>query len=84
MFRHTGEYFIDREGIAVASMLSLQTASVVIRPEGSDDVQGEVPLPLTRDYFEALAPTKPKSARSPLRASSRKLGSVGTGTMGTA
>ena len=41
----------------------------------------EVPLPLTRDYFEALTPTIPKSARSPPRASSRKVGRVGTGTV---
>ena len=44
----------------------------------------EVPLPLIRDYFEALTPTIPKSARSPLRANSKKLGSVGTVTMGAA
>ena len=37
----------------------------------------EVPLPLTRDYFEALE--NPKRASSPLRAKSRYIGMAGTG-----
>ena len=42
----------------------------------------EVPLPLTRDYFEALTPETPKRASSPLIAINRIAGRVGTGTEG--
>ena len=42
----------------------------------------EVPLPLTRDYFEALTLENPKRASSPLIAINRIAGRVGTGTDG--
>ena len=44
----------------------------------------EVPLPLTRDYFDVLTLDNPRRPSSPLRTISRKLGSVGTGTEGAA
>ena len=44
----------------------------------------EGPLPLIKDYFEALTLQNPKRASSPLRTISRIVGRVGTGTEGTA
>ena len=42
----------------------------------------EVPLPLTRDYFDVLTLDNPRRPSSPLRTISRIVGSVGTGTEG--
>jgi hypothetical protein len=42
----------------------------------------EVPLPLTRAYFEALTLENPKRPSSPLKTISRIVGRVGTGTEG--